>query len=150
VASIYRTARKKIATALTNKIQLINGNFPFNSNVFSNVSSKLVFLDEIQQYPKVCVVTGAETREYQPGEFKWRFLQISIRAYVNNENDAQEELSLLFEDIERIIDDNDVLTYDDTISPPLSTTNMVIQSITTDEGALAPLAIGEMSIEVRY
>lgn len=150
MASTYRTARKKIATALTNKIQLIDGNFPFNSNVFNNVSSKLVFLDEIQQYPKVCVVTGAETREYQPGEFKWRFLQISIRAYVNNENDAQEELSLLFEDIERIIDDNDVLTYDDTISPPLSTTNMVIQSITTDEGALSPLAIGEMSIEVRY
>ena len=148
--STYRTARKKIAEALTNKIKLLNGNHPYNSNVSGNVSSKLVFIDEIEQYPKVCVVAGAESREYQPGEFKWRFLQISLRAYVHNENDAQEELSLLFEDIERIIDDNDVLTYDDTISPPLSTTNMVIQSITTDEGALSPLAIGEMRIEVRY
>jgi hypothetical protein len=146
----YRTARKKIANALTEKIKLLDGNHPYNSNVSNNVSSKLTFLDEIEQYPKVCVVAGAETREYQPNAFKWRFLQISIRAYVHNENDAQEELSLLFEDIERVIDENDTLMYDGTISPPLSTTNMVIQSITTDEGALSPLAIGEMSIEVRY
>lgn len=148
--SQYRTARKKIAEALTNKIKLINGNSPYNSNVSGNVSSKLIFLDEIEQYPKICVIAGAETREYQPGAFKWRFLQISIRAYISNENDAQEELSLLFEDIERIIDDNDVLTYDDTVDPSLSTTSIVIQSMSTDEGALAPLAIGEMNIEIRY
>jgi len=148
--SIYRTARKKIAEALTNKIKLLNGNHPYNTNISDNVSSKLVFIDEIEQYPKVCVVAGAESREYQPGEFKWRFLQVSIRAYVHNENDAQEELSLLFEDIERVIDENDVLTYDDTVSPNLATTNIVIQNISTDEGALSPLAIGEMNIEIRY
>jgi hypothetical protein len=148
--STYRTARKKIAEALTNKIKLLNGNHPYNINISDNVSSKLVFIDEIEQYPKVCVVAGAESREYQPGEFKWRFLQVSIRAYVHNENDAQEELSLLFEDIERVIDENDVLTYDDTVSPNLATTNIVIQNISTDEGALSPLAIGEMNIEIRY
>lgn len=146
----YRTARKKIADALVEKIKGINGNSPYNSNVFNNVSSKMVFLDEIEQYPKVCVVTGAETREYQPGEFKWRFLQVSIRAYVKNENDAQEELALLFEDIERIIDNNDALVYDNTVTPNLSTTNMVIQTLSTDEGALNPLAIGEMTVEIRY
>jgi len=146
----YRTARKKIAEALVEKIKGINGNSPYNSNVFNNVSSKMVFLDEIEQYPKVCVVTGAETREYQPGEFKWRFLQVSIRAYVKNENDAQEELALLFEDIEKIIDDNDALVYDNTVTPNLSTTNMVIQTLSTDEGALNPLAIGEMTVEIRY
>jgi len=146
----YRTARKKIADALVEKIKGINGNSPYNSNVFNNVSSKMVFLDEIEQYPKVCVVTGAETREYQPGEFKWRFLQVSIRAYVKNENDAQEELALLFEDIEKIIDDNDALVYDNTVTPNLSTTNMVIQTLSTDEGALNPLAIGEMTVEIRY
>ena len=49
----YRTARKKIADALVEKIKGINGNSPYNSNVFNNVSSKMVFLDEIEQYPKV-------------------------------------------------------------------------------------------------
>jgi len=40
--------------------------------------------------------------------------------------------------------------YDDTVSPHLSTTSANIQSIGTDEGAIAPLGIGEMVIEVRY
>ena len=110
----------------------------------------MVFLDEIQQYPKVCVVAGDETREYQPGGFKWRFLTLTIRAYVHSEDDAQEELALLIEDIEKIIDDNDVLVYDDTVDPSEITTSLTIESITTDEGVIQPLGIGEIVVEVRY
>ena len=75
---------------------------------------------------------------------------MSIRGYVSNEEDAQEELSLLLEDIERIIDENDVLVYDDSVSPNLQTTSITIQSITTDEGVIQPLGIGEIVVEVRY
>lgn len=145
-----RTKRKKIVEALVEKLKGINGNTPYNSNVFKNVKGRMVFLDEIQQYPEICVVAGNETREYQPGEFKWRFLNIGIRAYVSNEEDAQEELALLLEDIERVIDSNDTLMYDDTVTPNLSLTEMVIESITTDEGVLTPLAIGEVAVVVRY
>jgi len=146
----YRTQRKKIAEAFVNKLKEIDGNYPYNSNLYQNADSHLVFLDEIQQYPKVCVVAGDEIRQYLPGEFKWRFLTITIRAYVDDANDPQEILSLLLEDIERVVDDNDILVYDDTVSPHLSTTSVNIQSIGTDEGAIAPLGIGEMVIEVRY
>ena len=146
----YRTQRKKIANALVNKIKEIDGNHPFNSNIFQNAESHLVFLDEIQQYPKVCVVTGDEERIYQPGGFKWRFLTVTIRAYVEDANDPQEVLSLLLEDIERVIDDNDTLVYDDTVSPNLQATSCTINSIGTDEGVIAPLGIGEMVLEVRY
>jgi hypothetical protein len=146
----YRTQRKKIAEALTEKIKEIDGNHPFNSNIFQNADSHLVFLDEIQQYPKVCVVAGDEIRQYQPGGFKWRFLTVTIRAYVEDANDPQEVLSLLIEDIERVIDDNDILVYDDTVSPNLQTTSITIQSIGTDEGVISPLGIGEMVVEVRY
>jgi hypothetical protein len=146
----YRTQRKKIAEAFANKLKEIDGNYPFNSNIYQNADSHLVFLDEIQQYPKVCVVAGDEVRQYQPGGFKWRLITITIRVYVEDANDPQENLSLLLEDIERIIDDNDILVYDDTVSPHLSSTSATIQSISTDEGAIAPLGIGEMVIEVRY
>ena len=129
----YRTARTKIAVALTEKLKEINGQHPYNSNVSDNVKAKMLFLDEIEQYPKVCVVSGNETREYLPGEF-----------------DAQEELALLLEDIERVIDSNDTLVYDDTVSPSLSCTELVVDSITTDEGVIAPLGIGEIAISVRY
>ena len=146
----YRTQRKKIAEALVEKFKEIDGNYPYNSNLYQNADSHLVFLDEIQQYPKVCVVAGDEERIYQPGGFKWRFLTVTIRAYVEDANDPQEILSLLLEDIERVIDDNDILVYDGSVSPSLQTTSMTIQSISTDEGVIAPLGIGEMVLEVRY
>ena len=150
MASTYRTARKKVVDALVKKLQEIDGNNPFNSNLFNNVDGKLKFLDEIEEYPKVCVVAGDEFREYQPGEFKWRLLDLTIRAYVNDEDDAQETLALLLEDIERVIDDNDNLVYDDTVDPNLSTTSLSIGSISTDEGVISPLGIGEMTVRVRY
>ena len=148
--AVYRTKRRKIADALVEKLKEIDGNHPFNINVFDNVQSKMVFLDEIEQYPKVCVVAGDETREYLPDGYKWRFLSLTIRAYVNNEEDAQEELALLFEDIERIIDENDALVYDDSVDPSEQTTSLTIESIGTDEGVIQPLGIGEMVVEVRY
>tara|TARA_S200002703_G_scaffold67960_1_gene59104 strand:- start:4987 stop:5436 length:450 start_codon:yes stop_codon:yes gene_type:complete len=148
--AIYRTKRKKIADALTEKLKEIDGNHPYNLNLFDNVASKMVFLDEIEQYPKVCVVTGDESRQYQPGGFKWRFLNLTVRAYVENAEDPQEELALLLEDIERIIDENDALVYDDTVDPNELTTSLTIDSISTDEGVIAPLGIGEISITVRY
>jgi hypothetical protein len=147
---VARTKRKKVIEAIVEKLKLIDGNHPFNTNVFDNVKGKMIFLDEIQQYPKVCVVAGNETREYQPGEFKWRFLDIGIRAYVKNEEDAQEELALLLEDIERVIDDNDNLVYDDSVDPNQSATSLTIGSISTDEGVIAPLGIGEMTVRIRY
>ena len=150
MASTYRTSRKKIAIALSEKIKELDGSHPYNINVYDNVSTKMLFLDEIEQYPKVCVVAGDEEREYQPGGFKWRFLTLTIRAYVHNEDDAQEELALLLEDIERVIDDNDVLVYDDSVSPNEQTTSLTIESISTDEGVIEPLGIGEIVVEVRY
>ena len=146
----YRTKRRKIVDALVEKIKLVNGQHPYNSNVFNNVSGKLKFLDEIEEYPKVCVVAGDESREYQTAGFKWRFLTLSIRAYVKDEDDAQEELALLFEDIEKIIDENDALVYDTSVVPNGTTTSMTVDSISTDEGVIAPLGIGEMSVTVRY
>jgi hypothetical protein len=150
MASQYRTARKKVIEALVEQIKEIDGNHPFNSNVFNNVHSGMVFLDQIQEYPKICVVAGDETREYQPNAFKWRFLSLDIRVYVEDQEDPQEVLALLMEDIERVLDNNDVLTYDDTVSPKLTTTSLTLQSLSTDEGVLTPLGIGEITIECRY
>ena len=150
MASQYRTARKKIGDALVKQIKEIDGNFPYNSNVFNNVHSGMVFLDQIQEFPKVCIVAGDEAREYQPNEFKWRFLSLDIRVYVEDQDDPQEVLALIMEDIERVIDENDVLTYDDTVSPNLTTTSLTLQSLSTDEGVLTPLGIGEITVECRY
>ena len=150
MASQYRTARKKIVDALVKQIKGINGIHPYNSNAFNNVHGNMIFLDQIQEYPKVCVVATDETREYQPNAFKWRFLGVDIRVYVEDQEDPQEVLALLMEDIERVVDNNDVLIYDDTVSPNLTTTSLTIRSLSTDEGVLSPLGIGELTLECRY
>ena len=150
MANTYRTARKRVVDAIVEKLKDIDGQFPSNSNLFNNVHNGMVFLDEIQEFPKVCVIAGDETREYQPNEFKWRFLSIDVRVYVESQDDPQEVLAILMEDIERVIDNNDVMIYDDTVSPHLTTTSLTLQSMSTDEGVLSPLGIGELTLECRY
>ena len=70
----YQTARKKIANKLAETLKEIDGSYPYNTNVFDNIGSRMVYLDEIEQYTKVCVVAGDESRQYLPDGFKWRFL----------------------------------------------------------------------------
>jgi len=150
MATTYRTKRKKIVEAYVKQLKGIDGQSPYNSNLFNEVHGNTLFIDQITQFPSVCVIAGDETRQYQPDGFKWRFLDMEIRLYVSDEEDSQEELALILEDIERVIDNNDVLTYDDSVSPNLKTTSSTILTIATDEGVLTPLGVGEIAIQVRY
>ena len=150
MASTYRTKRYKIVEAYVEQLKGINGQSPYNSNLFNEVHGVTLFIDQISQYPSVCVIAGDETREYQPDGFKWRYLNMEIRIYVSDEEDPQEELALILEDVERVIDNNDVLTYDDSVSPALKTVSSTVLNVATDEGVLAPLGVGEISLQIRY
>lgn len=139
--------RKSIATALAAKLNLINGQAPYQINLFNNAYAKLKFWDEINDFPSVYLVSGTEHREYLPGNFAWGYLGLSIKVYCKGD-DSQEQLDLLLQDIETCIDANRVLVYDSTNN--FETTEILIQSITTDEGLLRPYAIGEINLQVRY
>ena len=67
---------------------------------------------------------------------------------INNNFDF--ELYINYVSSDSIIDDNDNLVYDDTVDPSQSTTSLTIGSISTDEGVIAHLGIGEMTVRVRY
>ena len=150
MASTYRTKRKKIVDGYVEQLKGINGQSPYNSNLFNEVHGVTLFIDQLSQFPSVCVIAGDETRQYQPDGFKWRFLNMEIRIYVSDEEDPQEELALILEDVERVIDNNDVLTYDDSVSPALKTVSSTVLTVATDEGVLAPLGVGEISLQIRY
>lgn len=139
--------RISIVKAIVNKLKTINGTGQFNTKLFNNVYPLLKFWDEVNDFPSVYVTPGSEMREYHPSDFTWGFLGIAIKVYTKGE-DAQEQLELLLEDIERVIDANRVLVYDTTNN--YETTEILITSITTDEGLLAPYAIGEINLQVRY
>jgi len=150
MASTYRTKRYKIVESYVEQLKGINGQSPYNSNLFNEVHGVTLFIDQISQFPSVCVIAGDETRQYQPDGFKWRYLNMEIRIYVSDEEDPQEELALILEDVERVIDNNDVLTYDDSVSPALKTVSSTVLTVATDEGVLAPLGVGEISLQIRY
>jgi hypothetical protein len=99
-------------------------------------------------FPAVYLTPGSELREYLPGDFTWGHLNVSVKVYVRSESEAQQLLEDLLDDLENVIDANRVLVYDTTNN--LSTTEILIQSITTDEGLLSPYGVGEINLQVRY
>jgi len=138
-------ARSAITDAIITKLKDIDGSGSWNIDLADNVTNKLIFWDEVNDFPYVSVVPGSETREYLPGAFKWGYLNIMIRLYVYDE-EPNEMLEKALVDIETQLDANNVLTYD----TGKSTEQISILSITTDEGLLAPYGVGEIALEVRY
>ena len=142
------TKRTSITKALADQFNLlIDGTAPYNTNLYNNAYPKLKFWDEVNDFPSVYMVPGSEMREYLPSDFTWGFLNISVKVYCRGE-DSQQQLEELLEDIERAVDANRVLVYDQ--DRGFETTEILIQSITTDEGLLAPYAVGEINLQVRY
>jgi hypothetical protein len=139
--------RTSIIRALTEKLKAIDGTAPYQTNLSNNAYAKLKFWDEVEDFPAVYLTPGSEQREYHPGDFAWGFLGIGVKVYCRGEL-AQDQLEQLLEDIERCVDANRVLVYDTTNN--YETTEILIQSITTDEGLLAPYAVGEINLQVRY
>ena len=145
----YTTRRLGIVNAIVEKLKDINGAGTFLSDLNENVSPRLKFWDEVEEFPAVHLNAGSETREYQGGGYKDRFLSITLRCYVQSE-DAVEALDELMEDVETVLEDNSRLAYLDRTQTTQYTQQITIVSIDTDEGVLEPLGVGEMLIEVRY
>lgn len=140
--------RSSIVKALSSKIaQELDGSTPYKTNLYSNCFPYLKFWDEVSNFPSIYITPGSETREYLPGDFVWGYLNLSLKLYCKGDN-SQQELEDLLEDTERCIDLNRVLVYDS--AQNLSTTEIQITSITTDEGLLSPYAVGEINLQVRY
>ena len=139
--------RTSIVKALVEKLKEIDGTGIYKTNLYANAHAALKFWDEIDQYPAVYVTPGSEQREYLPAEFTWGYLGIAIKIYCRGD-EVQGELENLLEDVESCIDRNRVLVYD--ISNNYETTEILVQSITTDEGLLAPYGVGEINLQVRY
>lgn len=146
---IYTSRRMAIITALAGKLRTINGSGSFRSDVSQNVSERLLFWDEVKDFPAVHLNAGTETRTYQGGGYKDRFLTITIRIYVQEE-DSTYALEKVIEDVETILEDNSRLAYVDQDGVTQYTQQISILTIDTDEGVLDPLGVAEISCEVRY
>ena len=145
----YTTRRLGIVEALVTELKKINDSGDFLTDVFNNVHPRLKFWDEVDSFPAIHLNAGSESREYQGGGYKDRFLQITVRIYVSDE-DSVKALDELMEDVETVIENNSRLEYRDRSGNTQYTHQISIISIDTDEGVLEPLGVGEMQLEVRY
>tara|TARA_B110000285_G_scaffold36768_1_gene39809 strand:- start:2198 stop:2653 length:456 start_codon:yes stop_codon:yes gene_type:complete len=146
---LYTSRRMNIVEALVVKLKDIDGSGAYLTDVNENVEPRLKFWDEIEEFPAIHLNAGSETREYQAGGYKDRYLSVTVRCYVSQE-DAQEALNALMEDVETVLEQNSYLEYVDAQNKTYNTQQITIVSIDTDEGVLEPLGIGEILIEVRY
>ena len=145
----YTSRRLNIVEALTEKLKTINGSGAFLVDINENVHPRLKFWDEVDEFPAIHLNAGSESRQYQTGGYKDRFLTVTIRCYVNEE-DAQAALNALMEDVETVLEENSRLEYRDAQNRRFNTQQITIVSIDTDEGVLEPLGVGEVVIEVQY
>ena len=145
----YTTRRLGIVEGLVEVLKTIDGSGDFLSDLNENVSPRLKFWDEVEEFPAVHLNAGGETRDYQGGGWKDRFLSITLRCYVQ-EDDAVAALDALLEDVETVLENNSRLQYKDRNNKTLYTQQITVASIDTDEGVLEPLGVGEMLIGVRY
>ena len=146
----YSTRRRAIVGAIAEKLeQSLNGSAPFRTAV-ADVSPRLRFWDETTEFPSVQVGAGGETRQYDGGGFRFRFLRVTIRCYVNDNDDVILALEELLEDVETVMEDYDPITYYDSTGASQSTVQTTILTVDTDEGVLEPLGVGEVVVEIRY
>ena len=145
----HTTRRSSIVEALVRELKKIDGSADFLTDVFNNVHPRLKFWDEIEEFPAIHLNAGSETREYQAAGYRDRYLSITLRCYVQEE-DAALALDKLLEDAETILDEQGQLSYTDKQGVAQKTIDIKIVSIETDEGVLEPYGVGEILVQVHY
>ena len=148
-ARTYTSRRANILQSIAEKLKDIDGSGAFLTDLQNNVHPRLKFWDEVDEFPAVHLNAGSESRQYQGGGYKDRFLVVTIRCYVN-QDDSVDALDELLEDVETVIEENSRLRYYDRMGLEQFTQQITIVSIDTDEGVLDPLGVGEILVEVRY
>lgn len=146
---LYTTRRIAIVDAMVEVLKGINGTGEYLTNIYDNVSPRLKFWDEVTQFPAIHLNAGSESREYQGGGYKDRFLNVTLRIYVNEE-DAVVALSDLLEDVETTLENNSRLQYTDRQGQIQHIRQITVISIDTDEGVLEPYGVAEMNVQVQY
>lgn len=139
--------RTSIVNALSEKFKDIDGTGIYEVDISNNSYPYLKFWNEVNDFPCIYTTAGPESREYHPSDFAWCFLTITIKVYCKGET-SQLELENLLEDIENCIRNNQEIEYDSVNH--YTTTQILVNTIVTDEGLLAPYAVGELTAQVRF
>jgi hypothetical protein len=142
--------RTEIIDFLVTQLKEIDGaqsgfdsSFTYNTNLFNNVFRKIKFIDEVNDFPALYLSAGTENRDFNTKSLTVATLDVTIRAYVFGEDDAQTKVDDLIQDVEHVIynlgDNADKGIFD-----------IQIDNITADEGLIEPYGLAEIVITIQY
>ncbi len=141
--------RREIVNSIVTELKKINGgvstfnpSYTYNLNLFNNVFRRIKFIDEVNDFPSAYLQAGDETRIYNTQYMVEAELPIVIRCYTNSPTPT-EDLEKLAADVEHVI-------YSLPIQTDLGIQDIIIDSISNDEGLIEPFGIGEVFITVLY
>ena len=112
-----------------------------------NVTRQMVFLNEVNDFPFVCMLVEPETRFHYGAGRKLATLAISLRGYVHD-GDSGEVLDLaedLGMDIDSLVIDTFAEAHRD-----LGVEFAAVESFRTDEGLMSPYGIADLTITITY
>ena len=136
------TRRTQIVEALVSDI---HGNIA--RMLPTNVTRQMVFLNEVNDFPFVCMLVEPETRFHYGAGRKLATLAISLRGYVHD-GDSGEVLDLaedLGMDIDSLVIDTFAEAHRD-----LGVEFAAVESFRTDEGLMSPYGIADLTITITY
>ena len=120
-----------------------DSSYTYNTNLFTNVFRKIKFIDEVNDFPALYLSAGTENRDFNTKSLTVATLDVTIRAYVFGEDDAQSKVDDLIQDIEHVIynlgDNSDKGIFD-----------IQIDNITADEGLIEPYGLAEIVLTIQY
>lgn len=148
--------RTQIIDFLVTELKRINGQqdartvpvrngYTYKSNVFNNVFRSMKYLNEVNDFPTLCVTSGSEDRIEIGGGVRFGTFAFEIRAYVKDEStiDAEEDLA---DDIEFVIESLNSTSS----AASFEVVDARITSTETDEGLMTPFGVVIINGLIRY
>ena len=111
----------------------------------SNVFRHFKYLDEINDFPTVCLIPGSEARQELGANRRLGSIAVSLRGYVFDENNL-DSAEILAQNVESKID-----SFSANVAAKANgVSDARVTSFRTDEGLFQPYGMADLDIEILY
>lgn len=137
---------KRINGSIDTTIGAAESPYTFNFDIADNVYRKFKYIDEINDFPTICLYASRDRRSHIGAAVKYGTFTVTIRGYIKSGESSIDDSDNLANDIEYVIESFN-------LDPDRCSINLVdsrILSIETDEGLMNPYGLCEVSVEIAY
>lgn len=135
---------KRINGGIDTTIGAPESPYTFNFNVADNVYRRFKYMDEINDFPSICLYATRDRRSHIGAAIKYGTFVTTIRGYVKSGESSIDDSDNLANDIEYAVESFNLEGCS------INLVDARILSIETDEGLMSPYGLCEISVEIAY